>query len=184
MPSRLTRAAIAAVVAAVLLSGSGTTLAGWTDAEHRDQAVLTAGRLTVEPVAASTVVLRPGTPEPLSADTAIVPGDVVRVTSTVSVSARGALLTGTLALDHGALSGLGTPAVSATTALPSAGTHRWTVTPDDDGAQVTAVIDLTVPATTDGRPPAADRTNWWGEQMQRTTIDAGAVRWTLTQEMP
>ncbi|WP_324653517.1 alternate-type signal peptide domain-containing protein [Georgenia sp. H159] len=184
MPNRLTRAAIAAVVAAVLLSGSGTTLAGWADAEHRDQAVLSAGRLAVEPVAASTAVLRPGTSQPLPADTAIVPGDVVRVTSTVSVSARGTLLTGTLSLDLGALGGLGGPTVSATTALPAAGANRWTVTPDDDGAQVTAVIDLAVPATTDGRPPAADRSNWWGEQLQHTTLDAGAVRWTLTQEMP
>jgi len=182
VPSRLSRAALAAVMAAVLLSGSGTTLAGWNDAERRESAVVTAGQLAVEPVASSTVVVRAGSP--LAADTPLVPGDVVRQTSTVTVSARGELLTGTLALDLSGLDGLGAPAVAVTTALPAADTNRWTVTPAHSGARVTAVVSLTVPTTTDGRAPAADRSNWWGEGMQRTTLDAGAIRWTLTQEMP
>lgn len=184
MPSRLTRAALAAVVAAVLLSGSGTTLAGWADARQVEGAVVTAGTLTVEPVAASTVVLRPGTTEHLPASTPLVPGDTVRITSTVSVRAAGELLTGTLALDLDALQGMGGPTASVTTDLPAAGTHRWTVTPEHDGAQATAVVELTVPTTTDGRSPAADRSNWWGQDLQHTTIEPGAIRWSLTQEMP
>ena len=184
MPNRLTRAALAAVVAAVLLSGSGTTFAAWSDAEHRQGAVVPAGELAVTAAPASTVVLRPGTAEPMPASTPLVPGDIVRMTSTVSVAATGDLLTGTLDLDLGRLPALWQPTASVTTELPGTGTHRWTVTPEHDGARATAVVDLTVPVTTDGRAPAADRSNWWGTDMQRTTIDAGAVRWTLTQEMP
>lgn len=183
MPNRLTRAALAAVVAAVLLSGSGTTLAGWSDAEGREDAVVSAGELTVTAETADTVVLRPGVAEPLPADTPLVPGDVVRLTSTVRVTARGELLTGTLALDLTGLRGFGTPAVSIATDLSSSGTHRWTVTPADDGAPVTAVVELAVPATTDGRAPAADRSNWWGSDLQHVTLDAGALRWTLTQDL-
>ncbi|QDB79742.1 alternate-type signal peptide domain-containing protein [Georgenia wutianyii] len=168
MPSRLTRAAVAAGLATVLLSGGGTTLAGWNDAEQRDLAAVSAGELSVEPLAAATVVLRPGTTQPLPAGTALVPGDVVRVTSTVRVAASGDLLTGRLALDTTALRGLGGATVIVTTPLPGAGPHRWTVTPEHDGARTTAVVELTVPA---GLP-------------QHTTLDAGALRWTLTQEMP
>jgi len=155
-------------VATVLLSGGGTTLAGWNDAEQRDLAAVSAGELSVEPLAAATVVLRPGTSQPLPVGTALVPGDVVRVTSTVRVTASGELLTAHLALDTSALRGLGRSTVTVTTTLPGAGAHRWTVIPEHDGARVTAVVELTVPA---GLP-------------QHTTIDVGALRWALTQEMP
>ncbi|WP_193311514.1 alternate-type signal peptide domain-containing protein [Georgenia satyanarayanai] len=168
MPNRLTRAALAAVVAAVLLSGSATTLAGWNDAELRDAQVVSAGELTVDPVSASTVVLRPGTSQPLPASTPLVPGDVVRLTSTVTVGAAGDLLTGTLGLQVTGLQGLTRSTPRVTTTLPAAGTGGWKVTPAADGATVTAVVDLTVPATV----------------AQHTTLDAGAIRWTLTQEMP
>lgn len=184
MPSRLTRAAVAVVVAAVLLSGSGTTLAGWADALHRGDAVVTSGELAVEPVSATTQIVRPGTSEPLPASTPVLPGDVVRLTSTVRVAASGDLLTGTLGLDLGALRGLGEPTVSVTTDLTAAGTNRWAVTPAHDGARTTAVVELTVPRTRDGRAPAADRSNWWGAELQHTTLQPGSIRWTLTQEMP
>lgn len=182
MHSRLTRAALAAVAAVVLLSGSSTTLAGWADAEQREGTTVTSGRLAVEQVAASTVVVRPGTAQPLPVSTPLLPGDVVRMTSTVSVAAAGDLLTGTLALD---LSGLrGMTGTSVTTALPTAGTDRWTVTPAHDGAQATAVVEIALPRTTDDREARPDQSNWWGEDMQGTTLDAGAIRWTLTQETP
>jgi len=168
MPNRLTRAALAAVVAAVLLSGSGTTLAGWVDGAQREHATVSAGTLSVEPVAATTVVLRPGAAQPLPATTPLVPGDVVRLTSTVQVAAAGDLLTGSLALDVDALRGLGRPAVSVTTTLPASGANRWTVTPEHDGGRATAVVAFTVPAGA----------------AQPTRIDAGAIRWSLTQEMP
>lgn len=180
MPSRLTRAALAAAVAVVLLSGSGTTLAGWGDAERRDVAVVVAGELSVTAQGTTTVVLRPGAAAPLPADTPLVPGDVVRLTSTVRVTARGDLLTGTLALDLGGVHG--TPVATVATDLPPTGTHRWAVTPDDDGALVTAVVELAVPTTTDGRPAAADRSNWWGSDLQHVTLDPGALRWTITQD--
>jgi len=168
VPNRLTRAALAAVLAAVLLSGSGTTLAGWNDAELREGQVVSAGDLTVEPVSTSTVVVRPGTSQPLPASTPLVPGDVVRLTSRVRVSAAGELLTGTLGLEVTGLQGLTRSTPRVTTTLAAVGTRGWTVTPANDGASATAVVDLTVPATV----------------AQRTTLDAGAIRWTLTQEMP
>jgi alternate signal-mediated exported protein len=182
VPSRLTRAALAAVLAAVLLSGSGTTLASWSDAEHRTETAIHAGALAVNAVSSSTVVLRGSQQLPASAP--LVPGDVVRTTSTVQVTARGNALSGTLALSTTAAQTFAAPTVTVTSPLPGAGTNRWRVTPAQNGARATAVVDLTVPATRDGRAPAADRSNWWGSSLQNTTLDASAVRWTLTQEMP
>jgi alternate signal-mediated exported protein len=164
----LTRAALAAAVAVVLLSGTGTTLAGWNDAEVRQGQVVSAGELTVDAVSASTVVVRPGTAEPLPASTPLLPGDVVRLSSTVRVNAAGDLLAGTLSRDVTGLQGLTRSAPRVTTTLAPAGTRGWSVTPAGDGATVAAVVDLTVPAGV----------------AQRTTLDAGAIRWTLTQEMP
>ncbi|WP_413450430.1 alternate-type signal peptide domain-containing protein [Georgenia phoenicis] len=168
MPKRLTRAALAAAVAVVLLSGSGTTLAGWNDAELREGQVVGAGELTVDAVSSDIVVVRPGVAQPLPASTPLVPGDVVQLTSTVRVGAAGNLLAGSLGLEVTGLQGLTRSSPRVTTTLPAASDGRWAVGPADDGATVTAVVDLTVPATVS----------------QRTALDPGAIRWTLTQEMP
>lgn len=191
MSKRLAQATAAAALAVVLLSGTGGTMAAWSDSVERGPVTVSSGRLVLDQGATDAVVLRTGQDgtQELPVATPLVPGDVVRVTSTVVVRAEGDALRARLGLDHSALGATVADvrlpvAVSVHSSLASAGEDAWIVTAADDGTAVTAVVEVTVPVTTDGRDPAADRTNWWGERLQHQTLHPGAVRWTLTQETP
>ncbi|MGC5614957.1 alternate-type signal peptide domain-containing protein [Georgenia sp. Z1491] len=187
---RLGRAAIAAALGVVLLSGSGGTAASWTDSVTSAGATIESGPLEVEAVSQSVVVARPGSPTatPL-ASTRVNPGDTITMTSTVRVHAAGDTLGARLELDSaglvmtvGGVARQWTPRISTTSSLPGAGSHAFRVTETGDGATATATVSWTVPATTDGRARAADRSNWWGSQLQNQTVTPGGLRWTLVQQ--
>lgn len=191
MGKRLTRGVLAAALAVVLLSGTGATMAAWSDGVELPGVTITAGRLTLEETATSVVVQRRGTDgqvRALEAGAAVVPGDIVRLTSQVTVRAQGDALRARLVLDRSGLglthAGVRFPVTEpvVTTDLTAAGRDAWTVTAADDGTTVTATVDLTIPRTTDGRESAANRSNWWGQRLQRETLHPGTFRWTLAQE--
>ena len=191
MSKRLTHGVLAAALAVVLLSGTGATTASWSDAAELPGVTITSGRLSLAQTAMDVhLVQANGSVRELTADTRIIPGDVVRLTSTVTVTAQGDALRARLALDRSQLGltydgvefPVSEPAV--TTELTSAGVDAWTVMPADNGKTATATVDITVPRTTNGEQPAADRSNWWGQRLQNVTLNPGAIRWTLTQETP
>ncbi|MGC5629263.1 alternate-type signal peptide domain-containing protein [Georgenia sp. Z1344] len=187
---RLGRAALAAALAVVLLSGSGGTAASWSDSVTSAGSTISSGRLEVEAVSSSVLVTRPGSPTPTPlATTAVQPGDTITLTSTVRVRTAGDALDARLALDASAatlvVGGVDLSAgahVGTSSSLPSAGTHSFAVTGSDDGATATATVAWTIPATTDGRPRAADRSNWWGTRLQNQSVAPGGLRWTLVQQ--
>lgn len=192
------RATLAVLVAIVLLSSGAGTAASWSDSVHREAVTVTTGRLAVEPVSTHVSIWRlvDGGRTEFSADQPLVPGDTVRITSTVQVAATGDALGATLRVDASALTKLAEHDVSSLLTVAtdselqapdherSTGAQRtWTVTEDDDGATATAIVELTFPATTDGRAPAADRSNWWGQELQYLQLQPEPIRWTLIQEI-
>ncbi|MGO1583306.1 MAG: alternate-type signal peptide domain-containing protein [Actinomycetaceae bacterium] len=186
---RLGRATLAAALAVVLLSGTGGTAASWLDTATVPSAGITSGRLEIEPVTQSFTVTRPGSGSPFDLGSApLHVGDTITMTSTVRVRAAGDALDATLALDTSNLtysidqvdlSDLAS--VSTSSSLPSAGGHAFGVTGDDDGATATATVTWHIPATTDGRAPASDRSNWWGGRLQGQAVDPGHLGWTVRQ---
>ncbi len=168
-------------VALLLLSGTGTSLAGWNDSTSVGRATTVAsGALSTTPVQDEVLVHRGGSALPAS--TPLLPGDVVEITTSVRLAVRG--VAGELALDAaGAAQAfsaegitLGAPSTTVAGLPPGPATvdgvtWRGRVTGADDGRVVTATVRL--PLGT-GQSAAA--------QGRRVDLAARPATWSLTQD--
>ncbi|MPV37979.1 TasA family protein [Georgenia subflava] len=193
VPGHLVRACVAGVLAIGLLGGGAGTYAAWSDTETHAGRVA-AGELGLDAGSTTIAVIRPSAdgsaPATLPGDAPLVAGDTLRITTEVTVRARGTSLAATLLLDLDGLFGTQAPelaevlrrdlVVDVEMRGPSGSVRQapaggpWSVTEADHGATVTATIETTLPAT------APDGAAWGTALQGRST--AGAVRWSLTQE--
>lgn len=171
----------AVVVALLLLSGTGTSLAGWNDSTSVGRATTVAsGALSTTPVQDQVLVHRGGSALPAS--TPLLPGDVVEVTTSVRLAVRG--VAGELALDAAGAAeafsaggiALGAPSTTVAGLPPGPATvdgltWRGRVTGADDGRVVTATVRL--PLAT-GQGAAA--------QGRRVDLAARPATWSLVQD--
>ncbi|WP_165362398.1 hypothetical protein [Promicromonospora panici] len=171
----------AVAVALLLLTGTGTTYAGWTDTTEVGRGhTVTSGDLRIEPVRGEASVRRGGATLPTS--TPLLPGDVVEITTSVRLAVSG--VAGRLALDATRTAdafadagvALGTPNLTVAGLAPGPAavdgtTWQGQVTGADDGALVTGTVQL--PVRTDLAPAAQGRS---------VDLTATPVTWDLAQE--
>ncbi|MFC4553972.1 alternate-type signal peptide domain-containing protein [Georgenia faecalis] len=169
-----------ALLGVLLLSGTGTSYALWSDETTIAGTAVRSGELALVDPTTTIQLARPGTPArdvtSTLAGERLVPGDVVTVRTAVTVAAAGDGLDARLVLDTSSFAAASSPVrvtVDASgVALPPAGPQTWRVGADDGGT-VSAVVTLTVPAA-----PATGR---WGEQLQGAALRTGSLAWTLQQ---
>jgi alternate signal-mediated exported protein len=97
--NKLVKAAIAGAAGVALLLGGAGTLASWNDSENITGGTITAGTLTIAPVANSSNGWSNGLGAIDIASYRIVPGDQLTYTSTFTVTAQGDRLTADVTLD-------------------------------------------------------------------------------------
>ncbi|GAA4415195.1 hypothetical protein GCM10023169_01290 [Georgenia halophila] len=174
---RALRGAAAASLALLLLAGTGSSYASWSDASAVDGTSVRSGALRSDLEAASVSIHRGDTVLPTT--TPLLPGDAIVVETTVRLTVGG--VAGQLVLDAGATADaiaaqgvmLDAPTIAVTgpTGSTSGATWRGPVTAAEDGALVTATINLPI---SEALAPTA----------QGSTIDLSTtpITWDLTQE--
>lgn len=165
------KGAIAAGAAGILLMGGAGTYAVWSDTKNIDAAAVATGELTLALTGTAPAWTYSGGSTAVSSN-GIVPGDVIKSTQQVTITAKGDNIAGQLTV--GALGGT----------LPEGVTAAVTTTETD--ADLTAagsvlsfatskvyLVDVTITLTFD-RATA-------GTTSQKTTIDPDALTLTLVQ---
>lgn len=197
---RLSKAAIAGTLAAVLLAGGAGTFARWYDQQDVATSTISTGQLSlavdegtwlINTADGNDVDEDPSVPFDPASDK-IVPGDIVTYTTTVTPTLEGKNLEAELTAD---LSDTGLTDVVSTTgeighvqlsveledstgaAVPT------TLTPADSGTAYTAVVKLVFPEYTDtveasSGTPQDNRANFWHQQLQNKTIDLSQLALT------
>jgi alternate signal-mediated exported protein len=148
MMNKLTKGAVAAVLAAGLLVGGTQTIAYWTDEEAVDGGTINAGALSLEPgvtpgtwtdTVNATVI-------PSIAAFLVVPGDNLVYEATFVVNAEGDNLGATLQVDDASITGdLLTESTITVTVLDSLGAPLPTITEANDGETITAQVEFDFP---------------------------------------
>lgn len=167
-PRTRTKAIIAIAAGAALLLGGGTTLAYWTTSQTLDVGTVTSGDLELGTPTAAVWTLN-GAPVADISAVKIVPGDVVVMTQTSTLTLVGDNLEATLTatLEDAVLPSEVTapaPVVSVAGA-----TDVTALTDANNGAVATVTVTYTFPTSTTNR----DLTN--------ASLDFGDVNLTLTQ---
>lgn len=185
---RLITGAIIGIVGLVLLIGGGT-LALWFDTESISGADVTSGELSLDIDPAQGAWSNQSGPIADIATYLIVPGDVLTLTQPVDITAVGDELTAELSLDATQITGdpdlaaaldVGM-AIPAPPAGLTGGPDVFDVTGDLGTATVDVEVQITFPETTDGAPPAADRSNYWNLTAQNETISLTSIAFDLVQ---
>lgn len=175
--TNLAGAVLAAAAALLLLTGTGTSLAGWTGEAGLSGAVITSGQLSTSLQHGSASIHRGDTVVPVGAP--LLPGDSLVVETAVTVEVAG--VNGELVLDASdaaaALQSAGivldAPSIEVIglTGAVTGATWRGQVGEAENGALVTAVVTLPVSRTLS--PEAQGRA---------ADLSTTPVTWNLTQE--
>ena len=189
---RLLKGSAIGIAAVGLLVGGGT-FALWYDSEEISGSSVNSGELHIEVDDAAAVwTNQSGTIVP--ATYLIVPGDVLTLTQPVDITAVGDELTAALTVNASTV--VGDPALAAAlkvnftiptppTGISQTGPGAYAVTApvgtSTTPAVVNAVITITFPETTNGQPPAANRSNYWNLTAQGVNIDLSSVLFDLVQ---
>lgn len=182
--NKITKGAIAGAAGIVLLLGGAGTFALWNDSADLDGSTVTSGELFItQSTAGSWSNVTQATPVAIPNITAfkMVPGNTLRFTKAVNITATGNDLTATLTYDPSSIViptdlapyvtvTLG--AVSSGSNIVSSGTNTFTVTPAVGASTVTVTVTVAFSSTTPGLTG------------QNQTIDLSNVTLTLTQVAP
>ncbi|WP_133162868.1 alternate-type signal peptide domain-containing protein [Arthrobacter glacialis] len=183
---KVMKAAVAAGAAGALMLGGAGTFALWNATDDLDDAgTVTTGHLTMTTVPASGAwedISVPATPVAFDAiSETIVPGDTVKFTQNVTISAEGKNLSGELVIGNTAaaipadLAGHVTVAVAATTSGPNISVVGNTITFSKPGTYtvpVTITVAFAKGNLTDAKTPAVTMDE---------AIDLPALSLTLNQ---
>lgn len=185
--SKISKGIVAGTLGLALLLGGGT-FALWYDSEPVAGGDVQSGQLNFE-VGAQTWAANGVAVADINAYR-IVPGDVLTLTSPLTIQAEGTNLQATLSADTSAITGdpellaaLDTTLVVSGLADTAGTGGAYEVTPADDNATVSAALTITFPATTDGAAPAADRSNWWAQTAQLDAVQLSTITFDLAQHL-
>lgn len=169
--NKATKGAIAAGAAGILLAGGAGTFALWSESGSINAGAVSTGKLDL---AVGTGEWSEATAGSISdiADFKMVPGDTLTYTTTVTITAEGDNLSGTLGVNDSTLADVGNIAVSMSTTpgfnpgLTDAGNGSFTFE-----AAGTYTIDVEVTVAFDAA----------AEQQETATVDPSAISLTLEQ---
>lgn len=195
--SKLTRGVVAGLGGLALLLGGGT-FALWYQSDSISAGTIDSGALSFS-AGTSTWTDQTGTPTDIADISAfrIAPGDTVRLTVPLTVTAKGDNLKATLKLDTSGLT-CATPnldlcdALKANTSMSVSGLTSTTVdgttggyelTDADDGKVATVAVTVHLPAYQNGDSGPQPRTNWWGQIAQNQEIDLSTITFDLAQHL-
>lgn len=158
---KMSKGALAAAAAALLLVGGAGTIAFWNDSETVDAGTITAGELALEPGEAAATWTDTTTDTPIDdiGDFLVVPGDNLVYEATFVVTAQGDNLEATLEVDESSITG-DLPAESTMTVeVLGADGPLSAITEANDGETITAQITFDFPyeeATNDSQTTDVD----------------------------
>ena len=171
--NKTTKGALAAATAAALLIGGAGTLAFWSDSDSVDAGTITAGKLSLTPVAAAATWTDTHDSSTISdiASFRVVPGDKLVYEAGFTVNADGDNLEAALDVDDASVSGALLDESSVNVAVTdSGGSAIDAITPAQDGETITARVTFDF--------PYAAATN----DSQQQAVDLSGLRLTLTQQ--
>ena len=183
--NKITKGAIAGAAGIALLLGGAGTFAVWNDTANLSGSSINTGQLFMTPSATagtwSNVTKPTAVAIPDITTFKMVPGNTLKFTKTVAITATGNDLTANLTYDTTsitiptALASYVTVTLGATSTgsnVVSSGTNTFTVTPAVGASTVTVTVTVALSSTTPGLVG------------QASAIDLSGIKLTLTQVAP
>ncbi len=172
--NKITKGAIAAGSAAILLAGGAGSLAYWESSSSVGGGTITSGKLALTPVAGNGTWKNGSNTVNTIASYKIVPGDTLTYTKNFTVAASGNNLGATVAVDKTSISGdlLAAGGATVTTRVLKNSNPVSTVSSTDDNATLTAEVTVAFPNTVAGT------------DFQAKSLDLSSVALKATQTVP
>jgi alternate signal-mediated exported protein len=181
---KMVKGMVAGALGLSLLLGGGT-FALWYDSQSVAEASVNSGELGFT---IGTQSWKNGATPIDIATYKIVPGDVLTLTSNITIGAVGDNLKATLSADTSGV--LGDAALSDAltfdldvTGLTESNPGQFEVTSADNDETVVAVLTITLPQVETGTLDAADQSNWWGSVAQNEAINLSSITFELAQHL-
>ena len=150
--NKITKGAIAAGSAAILLAGGAGSLAYWESSSTVGAGTVASGKLALTPVAGNGTWKNGTNTINTISSYKIVPGDTLTYTKNFTVAASGNNLGATVAVDKASISGalLATGGATVTTRVLKNSNPVTTLSSADDNATLTAEVTVAFPNTVTG----------------------------------